>query len=308
MKVYHSLWYKPLYDSDSNGFLSGNQKFNGGWYNSEIFFLAWAFSFYKLRELYGNVTFIGDKKSKFVIIDQLGLEYDEYEISLEEVESKYSKIWAIGKIYTYRNVPKPFLHFDGDVFIWEKIRPFSAARELIFQNYEYNESYYKESLFEINEKLDFIPKEFKNKHKSSKIISINAGVFGCNSYDFIEEYTDKVLEFISRNSHCLQLVDQGRLNTVYEQYLCYLLAKKNGIKMTPIHKVSKTNNNFNLNKFTDFYKVPSSIKYIHPLGFKKRLEIIGVHIHARFNYEFHQEYQLINSRIKAFMKNESKFF
>lgn len=294
-EIYQSLWLKPALVNEKDGFLAGNQRFNGGWYTPELYYLSLAYSFYKLKFYYNNVSLICDKYAKTLLVDILGLTYENVIIELDKIDTSFSKSWALGKIHAYSIAKAPFQHYDGDVFLWAKTKLFTTKNELIFQNYEYNETYYRDSLTEIHEKLSFIPDELKNINKN--IVSINAGVIGCNSSDFIKEYTETALEFVYVNSNYLKFIDQGRFNTVFEQLLCYKIAKRRKLKMTPNLRVSKTNNTANFNKFTNFYGVPENVKYIHPLGFKKKIDLIGAHIHKWFNYEFPIEYKVAKQKI-----------
>jgi hypothetical protein len=294
-EIYQSLWLQPALTSENEGFIAGNNRFNGGWYTPELYYLSLAYSFYKLKYHYSNVSLICDHYANTLLVDILGLTYENVNMELDKIDISFSKSWALGKIYAYRIANNPFQHYDGDVFLWERTKQFTTKNELIFQNYEYNETYYRDSLTEIHEKLSFIPSELKNINKN--IVSINAGVIGCNSADFIKEYTEKALEFVHTNSNCLKFIDQGRFNTVFEQLLCYKIAIKRKIKMTPNLRVSRTNNSYNLNKLTNFYNIPDSIKYIHPLGFKKKIDLMGAHLHKWFNYEFPDEYRATKHKI-----------
>ncbi|MBU3662200.1 MAG: hypothetical protein FGM41_03255 [Bacteroidetes bacterium] len=295
INVYQSLWLAPSTLGTKGGFLNSNQRFNGGWLSIELYYLSLAYSFLKLKKHYKNVGLICDTQGKELLIDFLGLDYSSISTELNQIDNSFSKTWALGKIYAYRISQKPFIHYDGDVFIWEKTKAFTSANQLVFQNYEYNESYYLDALKEVNEHLYFIPKELKNI--SRNLVSINAGILGCNSKEFIQEYTEKALEFVTLNESRLSLIDQGRFNTVFEQLLCYKIAKKRKLLLTPNFQVSRRDNTKNLNKLTDFYNVPEKIKFIHPIAFKKRLAIIGAHIHNWFNYEFPADYKYFKNKI-----------
>jgi hypothetical protein len=295
--IYQSIWLKPFYnDNKDYQTLNTSSRYLGGWRNEKLFYLSWAYSLCRLKKYYPNVCLVSDELGKELFINKLGLHYDDVQCNLDELNIKNSSLWALGKLKTYSNANVPFLHFDGDVFIWDKIKPFTRNNELIFQNYEYNEEYYRLSLIEILDNFSFIPSFLENIVKKNKnIISLNAGVIGTNDSDFLKEYTDLAFEFVDKNKAHLSNINIGRFNTVYEQLLCFEIAKKRRIKLTPLLKVSKTDNTANMLKLVNFIEVPTKIKYIHPLGFWKKKKEIGFHLVARFENEFPDEYNRINS-------------
>lgn len=293
--IYQSMWFKPYFEDKKDNINARNL---GGWLYKRHFYMAWALSVYRLKKYYKNIILVTDSIGKQIAIDNLKLPYTEYYKDLDSNNFPTS-LWATGKLLTYCMPKDEFLHFDNDVFIWKKIKDFSSKNELIIQNYEYDLNFYKSSLNEISQCFDFIPDDINKLIKCKKdIISINAGTFGCNDSDFIKSYVDLAYEFISKNLNCLNNIDTGKFNTIFEQLLCFLLAKRKGIKITPILKQYKPKFNkvdaANLyqGKIVNFYDV-NKLKYIHPLGSSKKCTRTAYQLEKRLEFEFPKVYYKI---------------
>ena len=296
--IYQSMWFKPyLFDKSKDAMFDSSRNL-GGWTLKRHFYMAWALSLYRLKTYYKDLVLVTDEIGYDLFINKLNFPYTEVDTSLEKLENNYS-LWAIGKLEAYGKAKNDFLHLDGDVFIWKKIQPFKVKNELIVQNFEYNQEFYKSSLVEIEKYFDFIPNEIYKIVKSKKnIISFNAGTFGSNNIDFIKEYKDKAIEFVNKNKNCLENVDISRFNTVYEQLFCYYLAKKRDVKITPLFKErSYSKNDINSSKLysgalVNFFEI-EKMNYIHPLANFKKSLIIAYQIEKLLEYEFPSVYKKI---------------
>src|ERR1700753_287037 len=125
MRVVQSLW-------------SANQpdpfRFKAGWFAPEYHLMAWALSCLQLRQFYDDVVLYTDSQGARVLIDQLQLPYTEVVCDLDKINSYHPELWAAGKIYTYRQQQAPFIHVDGDVFIWKAFDEALLNADLIAQN------------------------------------------------------------------------------------------------------------------------------------------------------------------------------
>ena len=297
--IYQSMWFKPfIHDiSNSDGLLNNGRNL-GGWLKKKYFYIAWALSIYRIKKHYKKTVLVTDLIGKELLIDKLKFPYDEVDLELENLDTNHS-LWAIGKLKTYAKPKTPFLHLDGDVFIWKKLPNFSHRNELIIQNFEYNENYYSLSLEEIDKYFDFIPNDiYKIVKERKNIVSVNAGTFGSNDNSFISQYVDAALEFVERNIAVLKHTDIGRFNTVYEQLLCYYMAKKRNIKITPVFKEVLPNKKKDVKsklfngQLVNFLE-NNKLNYIHPLGMNKKSLMISYQMEKRLEYEFPKIYKQI---------------
>lgn len=259
MRIVQSFWccnQDPLYNK-------------AGWLAPEYNLMGWALSCLQLKKYYSNVTLYTDSLSAKILLDKLFLPYDEVYICFDELRGYQQQLWALPKILTYSFQDKPFLHVDGDVFVWEKFSDSLLKSRLIAQNLEEATVYYKEMLNNIEKHLSYFPDEVKADRLTSKnIYAYNAGILGGRDIDFFQEYTHKAFQFISNNSNELEMIQASNFNIFYEQYLFYLLAKEKQIGVNVlINEIIKDNGYIG---FGDFEEVPQKKRYLHLLGGYKR--------------------------------------
>ncbi len=259
MKIVHSFWSRPaLASSDVVG------RANGGWRYNKYQFMSWALSCLSFKKQYGKIELVTDLEGQKVLIDQLNLPYTSVRLDLEQLNSYPKELWAIGKLYAYSIQDEPFLHVDGDVYIWEK---FSAALEkaqLIGQHVDTDEGHYDFGIQQLVRRNIAIPFEMKRDfatHKKFK--ATNAGILGGTNLDFFKEYVDRAFWFINKN---LKKVDSDMIGSsyalIYEQYLFSVMARQQGL----IVKHYIDDEREELLGLSNFRKRYGSKKYVHLLG------------------------------------------
>ena len=143
MKIIHSYWSKPSHSK--NGILAEN-RYNGGWLALKYHYMSWALSCLKFKEFYEDVELYTDQEGKELLIDLLNLPSSKVHISLDELNYLPEQMWALPKIFTYSLQTEPFIHADGDVYIWRKFDNHFEQSPLIAQHLENSFAYYKEAL------------------------------------------------------------------------------------------------------------------------------------------------------------------
>lgn len=72
-----------------------------------------------------------------MLVDGVGLDFDEVHTSLSVLDRHNQEWWALGKLCACRAQTEPFVHIDNDVFLWQP-RPHDVAAASVFaQNQEY---------------------------------------------------------------------------------------------------------------------------------------------------------------------------
>ncbi len=293
MKIIQSYWSLPnqTHDLDING------RSKGGFLDIRFNYMSWALSCLSLKKFYKNVELITDKQGENLLIDTLKLPYTNVTVALDSLNTYHSKLWAIGKIKAYQMQTEPFLHVDGDVFIW---KPFGDkefyTHKLIVQNIERSYDYYEKILYSLTSNFDYIPEAIKiNYSKLMDYTSVNAGIIGGIDIDFFQCYTNEAFSFVDKNIKQLETINTGLFNCVYEQYLFYCLAKEKNVKITPFL-------NFEPKKeFTElmcFNLVPFEKSYVHLIGFAKSSIYACEQVEMRLKYEYPQYHKLINHLFK----------
>ncbi|HMG07214.1 MAG TPA: DUF6734 family protein, partial [Mucilaginibacter sp.] len=169
-----------------------NQKnmltFDAGWYSPEYHLMAWTLSCLQLKKYYRNVELRADSVTANMFIDILKLPYTEVVCDLDQFNHNSPQLWALPKIYTYSQQTVPFLHVDGDVFIWKSLDKLSG--DLIAQNLEWGTSRYEKSFNDLESKLVYSSIAItEEKVKGGKIFAYNAGILGGNDLSFFDNYT-----------------------------------------------------------------------------------------------------------------------
>lgn len=104
-------------------------------------------------------------------------------------------MWALAKIKAYQSIKEPFIHVDGDVFIWTKIDESLRDHELIVQNEETTTDYYGKMWRDIRHAISYMPEEMKRYDLHIDNKAYNMGIFGDTDIDFIQRYTYKAFDF-----------------------------------------------------------------------------------------------------------------
>jgi hypothetical protein len=241
-----------------------------GWHAPDYHLAAWALSCLTLRQFYDEVELYTDQKGAKMLIDQLQLPYTKVHIELDQLNDLPSGLWAMSKIHTYAQQTSPFLHVDGDVFIWEAFDQELLKGDLIAQNKEIGtEHFYADMFREVKTNLPFIPEVVAQaEQKNTKIYAYNAGIFGGNNVAFFKSYTDTCFNFIAQNKAHIAPVPKGHLNVFFEQHFFYCLAQQQGLEVSTLFNEIIPDNAYA--SMGDFHLTPLLKQYLHLIGPFKR--------------------------------------
>jgi len=240
---------------------------------------------------------ITDRKGKEELFDDLALPYTKVESCLDKLQKYPPELWAIGKILAYQLQNEPFLHADGDVFIWRKFPAEFENAALFAQSREIGFKHYGAVLNNVHRYFDYIPSVFAH-HIGEAIQSVNAGIIGGTNFQFFQYYASEALTFIERNRECLHKVDMGLFNQIYEQYLFTCLAAERGIDIQ--YYLPEMDEEFT--QVLNFHRLPSIESYIHVVGSAKRNALACRQVEYRLRYEFPEYYE----RVLEFLGEKKK--
>jgi hypothetical protein len=294
MKIVQSFWSKPsLKFKNLNDF----DRFNGGWLDKRYNFMSWTLSCLQLNKYYDRVELVTDAEGEALLIDKLQLPYSKVTVTLEDVNHYHNDLWAIGKLYTYSIQEEPFMHIDGDVFIWKKFEEDINNAPLIVQNLDADLPFYYPILNEVEENLAYIPEVVKEQRQKNRIVkSCNAGVFGGNDIPFLKKYCDKAFEFVNKNQEHLDKINVGYFNCIYEQYLFYCMIDHYEKEVQPVlNDLDKGVEGVKI----DFNGIPSKVTYAHPANYAKKSETICNHIEHRLMMDYPEHYFHIVDLLEA---------
>jgi hypothetical protein len=264
------LWTKPIFDDDNTGF---QYRYQGGWLSKKYNFMSWTLSCLQLRKFYDKVELITDAIGKQLLIDTLGLPYTDVNVELDSLNHYPNSLWTLPKIYAYKIQKEPFIHTDGDVYIWERFSKTIESSQLCSQQLVIDNKSQYISMKEIETHFKFIPDCIKKDKAENNILRIsNAGIIGGTNLNFFKEFVKMSFEFVDKNLAHLDKLKSGNFGMIFEEYLFYCLAKEKGIEVTYLLEPLK--DDFTIIQLMDFETVPKKTKFIHPIGnFKKYKQI-----------------------------------
>ena len=293
MKIVHSYWSKPGLTA------SVTDKNFGGWSEKKYFYYSWAFSCLKFREYYDDVELVTDKNGYRIFIELFQLPYTSVKVELDQLNDYHEKLWAIGKLYAYSIQEKPFLHVDGDVFIWEKIPSALENAALVAQHAEHNLPHYKDAFLDLKKYYKYIPEIILKDYTENRAIQAsNAGVIGGNDLSFFKDFTKQAFDFIHANMSVLEHdnIYGGRFAILYEQYLFACLARKKKINVSYLFQ----NGTPNYDQLSYLGNKYGKSKFTHIIDTRKRLNSYCFELESMFRNEYPEYYRRIQNLLKKY--------
>lgn len=277
MKIIQTLWTKP--------------GLSGGWPEEKFHCMSWALSVLRLSEYYDDIVLYTDEKGA-AFLEDLGLPYREYRQLPSRLEDYESYLWAVAKLNSFREQDEPFIHVDGDVFLWHPLNLKEHSNPIFFQNLEVdmNVDLYTPALKEIIEKnFTNIPNGILETRKwPAEVVSCNTGVFGGDDLNFIHSYANQAIAFVDQNRDKIRnLKNKSSFAFMLEQHLLYLLIRTRRIKYST--QLSGTVTDLAYPGLANFWDLPR-IKYLHTLHSYKRSKLVISHLERTLRKLYPQVY------------------
>lgn len=293
MKVIQSFWTKPFLNNKDDVELG---RFNGGWPSYEINFLSWAFSCLSLQKYYGDITLYTDYEGKEIMIDYLKLPYKSYNTELDNLTTYNSDLWALGKVYTYSLQSQPFLHVDGDFYVWNKFPNSFLNSAIIAQSPENDIDFYQNIIKEVQDNFFVLPEVLDGYlNEGENIGGLNAGILGGTDINFFKKYSRQALDLIDTNANWLKGINLSHFNSFYEQYLLKCMASVEEIGVN--YLLENVSQDFR--ELTQYHLLPEKQNFIHMVGFAKKQTLLCEQLKLRFSIQFPKEYARITTLLKV---------
>jgi len=288
MNAVWSFWSKP--------YLQARKKI---WHSEKQHYLSWILSLQQARKFFPKTLLFTDDYGADLLVESLGLEFDEVSTSLNELHDHDSKWWALGKIYTYASQKEPFIHIDNDVFLWKPL-PVHKDVALFAQNPEYFEIgasfYMPEQIESLVDRYDgWLPEEW-NWFRSSDLSQRAecCGVFGGNYTEFINYYAKLAIEMIVNpaNSHVWKVLgDNVERNILVEQYL--LSACIEYCKSVQDERFSNLDIHYLFNSMDDAFnpRKAADAGYTHLIADTKKNKDLAKDLESRVKQDYPEAYE-----------------
>jgi hypothetical protein len=217
MRAVWSFWSEPFRAHKGHG-----------WREPQHHLLAWGLSLMLARKHFAETQLVTDTPGKAMLIDELGLQFDQVSTELDGLYSLDPGWWALGKLVAYSLQDRPFVHIDADVFLWKAL-PASLTSAPVFaqcpEQHAGNEWYEPRALERLFERHGLrAPVEWR--WASSRITHSfreeNCGILGANRVDFIHHYAQTAIRIVRDPAHAAawaELPDKDGFNNRIEQFL-----------------------------------------------------------------------------------------
>lgn len=290
-KIVHSFWTLPSR-------LKGYNKFEGGWVEKKYNYMSWALSSLQFARFYKEVELVTDRYGADLLIDRLKLPYTSVRVELDRLNNYHPNLWALGKTVAYGIQDKPFIHADGDIFIYDHLPEKIEKAPLVAQHMEVDFPYYYPIANSLMEHFRYVPDYMRKDRAENQVIrAYSAGLMGGQDTGFMKTYSREVFRFINRNLSLLEKVHVNSLNVIFDQYLFYCLTKDNNREVT----CYTGNVTRRFEGFTDFAGIPTRSTYLHPVDvFKKNrtnCEQIAYRLRRDYPAYFYRITRLLNDQV-----------
>lgn len=291
MKIIQTFWTGPT--APQGNLLD----IKGGWVSAEYHWMSWALSCLQLKKLYGEVELITDERGKKILGDTLGLPYTKVSTVLEGKLNDYPpELWSLAKIVAFAEQEAPFLHFDGDFFIWQPVEDRIMQAAVVAQNLEENLSYYRDMMQDMEKHGWRMPPVLAGVSQAPVIYAANTGIFGGHQIDFVKAYCQNAFDFVNSNADIIPKTKKNQLNFIFEQCLLYYLAQQAGVAIEylmedPVDEPSYSD-------YARFVDVPH-VKMIHTLGGYKTTHFTYMHMAKRLRNDYPAAYYHILAQCAA---------
>ncbi|MBB3188344.1 DUF6734 family protein [Microbacter margulisiae] len=258
MKVIQSFW-GGQHKSIQNSY---------GWLDYKFHWLGWMLSCHQLVKYYNDVELYTDEFGYDILICKLHLPYTKVHVILDELNNLPNDLWAMAKIKTYSMQKEPFLHVDGDVFIFEPFPEEFINSPLIAQNREFTTTYYRVMWDKIYPNLEYLPEQMESFHQGRNNLAYNMGIVGGNDVSFFKRYSRLSSDFVYQNSQIWDKINLFNFNVFFEQVLFCECADSEEKTIDVLINGDIGDNEYT--GFGDFDAVPDNRRYLHLIGVFKR--------------------------------------
>jgi hypothetical protein len=218
----------------------------GAWPSPTHHLLSWVLSVETARRHYPLTSLVTDDDGAAMLVDGIGLEFDEVSTELNQLAGADPGWWSLGKLHAYRAQEAPFVHIDSDCFLWQRLPERIETADVFGQSpetfsFDDPPAHYRPELVlaAIDSVNGWAPHEFRwfTDHRGGW--AVNCGILGGTNTDFIRHYADGAVRLIRHpaNQPAWDLLgDRTDHSVLVEQYLLAACAEyARGQADSPFH-------------------------------------------------------------------------
>jgi hypothetical protein len=197
------------------------------WKSERYHLFAWVLSLLEARRHYPRTALVTDTPGKVLLVERLGLPFEEVSTALDALADRPAHFWVLGKLYAYRQQQEPFFHLDSDVFLFQPLPEWLTSADFFAQNTETfdldQDGYYRPD--DIHRALELTggwqPPAWTGALENRLNYAVNCGIVGGRRPEFIKGFAEEAIRLIEdpANQPAWQtLGDLRSENIIFEQY------------------------------------------------------------------------------------------
>jgi len=215
MRAVWSFWSEPFRRGEGSGWLTPSHAY-----------LSWVLSVECARRHYPDTMLVTDDAGAELLVGKLGLKFTQVSLELNRLKDRDPDWWAIGKLYAYRMQKTPFVHLDGDVFLWKRLPRVLEAAPVFAQSPEQfdpdNPDHYYPARA-VEQSVAWLPAEWHRYTAGPGIRRASCcGILGGTRTDRIRDYADlgiRIAEDSRNAAGWATWGNKGLCNVLIEQML-----------------------------------------------------------------------------------------
>jgi hypothetical protein len=238
-----------------------------GWQSVRYHLMGWALSAYSIHKHQGKVHLYTNSEGAEVLLQKLQLPYSSHELIFDDYQTEFEAYGFLKKLRAYSQPQSPFLHIDGDAFLFEPLPAALLTAPLVAQNYEYNHPCYEEIYTIIKANFLYLP-TWLHPNARGYISAANTGLVGGQDWSFYQALEQEVLYFLEQNRAVLHLaVPHIDFCVFLEQAFFQCMAEQQQISVAYLlpEEINETLH-YRLDRFQD---VPRRCGYLHLMSYKR---------------------------------------
>ena len=201
----------------------------GGWPTRAHYLMSCVLSVETARSHFERTRLVTDSAGAKMLVDGVGLEFDDVQLDLSEID-EFDPAWRhLGKIQAYRTQYEPFVHIDNDVYLWNGLPERLMGADVLAQNPEHftdASDYYELGELEGIRRYPYgwLPKEVewcRSLHGDHQR-SLNTGIYGGHRVDFIRYCAELAFEMVEHPGNRVAITgieDKYRFIGILEMFL-----------------------------------------------------------------------------------------
>jgi hypothetical protein len=170
--------------------------------------LSLALSVNVAKRHFEKIELITNSYAADLFIDKLKLPFTSVLTEFDNYKELDSRWWGWGKVKAYSMQKEPFIHIDGDFFLWDKPSKDKLNAPLLFQSLEtpFTGGYsWYEKLLEIP--VPNFPKIIKDNPVD---YAFNCGVCGANDLSIVSKWLEYSSDFVlNKENFFLGIIEVG---------------------------------------------------------------------------------------------------